>query len=170
MELWEKEGVKFFCLFVLSFSMQEDHQEEAPPKGYDGAIVPVGACRKQRRRKQKPQDRTTADKSWQGEVATGTKTETKYFEQRYNLFSLYDKGIQLDDESWYSVTPELVAHHQAARCSKVSSVIVDACCGVGGNTIAFSSYCHRVIAIDVDPLKVVFFLPLFLHWFFVLLV
>lgn len=29
----------------------------------------------------------------------------KYYFQRYRLFSKYDEGIELDDESWYSVTP-----------------------------------------------------------------
>jgi tRNA/tmRNA/rRNA uracil-C5-methylase (TrmA/RlmC/RlmD family) len=89
-----------------------------------------------------------------------TVTLTKYYEQRYSLFSRYDHGILLDDESWYSVTPEALAIHHARRCCRDNSayperVLVDACCGVGGNTIAFSSHCNRVIAIDIDPLKVI---------------
>jgi tRNA/tmRNA/rRNA uracil-C5-methylase (TrmA/RlmC/RlmD family) len=32
--------------------------------------------------------------------------------------------------------------------------MVDACCGVGGNSIAFASTCKLVIAIDIDPLKI----------------
>lgn len=76
----------------------------------------------------------------------------KYYEQRYSLFSLYDRGIQLDDESWYSVTPEQLAAHHAQRCH--GDVIIDGCCGVGGNTIAFAATCRLVVAIDVDPLKI----------------
>jgi hypothetical protein len=37
----------------------------------------------------------------------------KYWLQRYSLFSRYDEGIKLDEEGWYSVTPEVVARHQA---------------------------------------------------------
>jgi hypothetical protein len=37
----------------------------------------------------------------------------KYWLQRYSLFSEFDKGVILDDESWYSVTPEIIAWHQA---------------------------------------------------------
>ena len=40
----------------------------------------------------------------------------KYFLQRYMLFSKYDQGVRLDDEGWYSVTPEVLAAHMAERC------------------------------------------------------
>ncbi|KAJ3092964.1 Trimethylguanosine synthase [Quaeritorhiza haematococci] len=52
----------------------------------------------------------------------------KYWRQRYSLFSLFDKGIVMDEEGWYSVTPEKIAEHIAKRCS--GGVVVDACCGV----------------------------------------
>lgn len=32
----------------------------------------------------------------------------KYYRDRFQLFSLYDKGIRLDSQSWYSVTPEVI--------------------------------------------------------------
>lgn len=38
----------------------------------------------------------------------------KYWAQRYRLFSRFDEGIQLDRESWYSVTPEKIAEHIAS--------------------------------------------------------
>ena len=76
----------------------------------------------------------------------------KYWAQRFRLFSLYDRGIQLDTESWYSVTPERISQHIAERCR--CDVIVDAFCGTGGNVIQFAKTCHRVIAIDIDPLKI----------------
>jgi hypothetical protein len=53
----------------------------------------------------------------------------KYWAQRFKLFSKFDQGIQLDTESWYSVTPELIAQHIATRVS---------------NTF------HKSLAIDVD--------------------
>lgn len=78
----------------------------------------------------------------------------KYWCQRYNLFSRFDDGIQMDFESWYSVTPENIARHIAERVQNAPEnyVIVDAFCGVGGNLIQFAlqSPLVRVIGIDVN--------------------
>lgn len=76
----------------------------------------------------------------------------KYWYQRYRLFSQFDKGIKMDKEGWFSVTPERIAQHIAERCR--CDLIVDAFCGVGGNAIQFAFTCERVIAIDIDPVKI----------------
>ncbi|XP_021955395.1 trimethylguanosine synthase isoform X2 [Folsomia candida] len=80
----------------------------------------------------------------------------KYFDQRYQLFSKYDEGIKLDYESWFSVTPEMIASHIADRFSILgqSAVILDAFAGCGGNTIQFAKVFDKVIAIDIDPIKI----------------
>lgn len=39
----------------------------------------------------------------------------KFYKKRYYLFSKYDRGIKIDDEGWYSVTPENIAKHIANR-------------------------------------------------------
>ncbi|KIL54717.1 hypothetical protein M378DRAFT_92026 [Amanita muscaria Koide BX008] len=77
----------------------------------------------------------------------------KYFNQRTSYFSLYSTppGCLLDEEGWYSITPEVIASHIAERCR--CDTIVDAFCGVGGNTIAFAQTCQRVIAIDNNPTR-----------------
>ncbi|KAI7877715.1 S-adenosyl-L-methionine-dependent methyltransferase [Lichtheimia hyalospora FSU 10163] len=75
----------------------------------------------------------------------------KYYFQRYSLFSKFDEGIMMDEEGWFSVTPEKIACHIAKRCT--SNVIIDAFCGCGGNTIQFAFTCQQVIAIDIDPIK-----------------
>jgi hypothetical protein len=41
--------------------------------------------------------------------------ELKYWRQRYRLFSMFDRGIKLDNEGWFSVTPERIAQHIAER-------------------------------------------------------
>lgn len=85
----------------------------------------------------------------------------KYYHQRYDYFSLFDEGIQIDEEGWYSVTPEIIADHIAKEAHSIaltnktsetssSTVILDAFCGVGGNTIQFAKYFDRVIAVDLD--------------------
>ncbi|XP_046737633.1 trimethylguanosine synthase isoform X2 [Diprion similis] len=85
------------------------------------------------------------------EVA-GDRTLMKYWVKRYSLFSKFDQGIKLDSESWFSVTPEKIAQHIAERCR--CDTIIDAFCGAGGNAIQFALTCERVIAIDIDPVKI----------------
>ncbi|NWU69371.1 TGS1 synthase, partial [Pterocles burchelli] len=81
----------------------------------------------------------------------------KYWAQRYRLFSRFDEGVKLDREGWFSVTPEKIAEHIAIRVSQSFNcdIIVDAFCGVGGNAIQFALTSKRVIAIDIDPEKLV---------------
>ncbi|KDN39693.1 hypothetical protein K437DRAFT_9090 [Tilletiaria anomala UBC 951] len=105
----------------------------------------------------------------------------KYWHKRYDLFSAYDDGILLDEQSWWSVTPEAIAHRIAWRCHHTLSsaprwqtmqgkiiakskrsllrsketqlVALDAFCGAGGNTIQLAMLFDHVHAIDVDPVK-----------------
>ncbi|KAL8061022.1 hypothetical protein ABFX02_02G062000 [Erythranthe guttata] len=87
------------------------------------------------------------------EKANVTPLVTKYWLQRYDLFSKYDVGVKLDEEGWFSVTPEVIAACQAGRCAG-AGVVIDAFAGVGGNAIQFAKVCHRVIAVEIDPKKV----------------
>lgn len=63
------------------------------------------------------------------------------FYQRERLFSLYNQGCLLDEEGWYSVTPEAIADAIAEKCR--CDTVLDAFCGVGGNAIAFARTCER---------------------------
>ena len=64
------------------------------------------------------------------------------FAQRHLLFPLYDVlPILLDETGWYSVTPSVIAAHVAERCR--CDIVVDAFCGVGGNTIEFAKTCEK---------------------------
>lgn len=79
----------------------------------------------------------------------------RYWGRRYSLFSLFDLGVELDDESWYSVTPETLAMHHADRCAwREESILLDACSGVGGNSIQLARKCRRVISVEIDAAKV----------------
>jgi trimethylguanosine synthase len=81
----------------------------------------------------------------------------KYWFQRYHLFSRYDEGIRMDEEGWYSVTPEQIAIRHARRCVAAASnsnpLVIDCFAGVGGNAIQFARMCCSVVAIDIDPHK-----------------
>lgn len=63
---------------------------------------------------------------------------SKYWCQRYILFSRFDTGIKMDEEGWFSVTPEPIAKHHAVRCGH--GAIVDFFTGVGGNAIQFAQW------------------------------
>jgi len=63
----------------------------------------------------------------------------KYWCQRYLLFSQFDNGIKMDEEGWFSVTPESIARHHASRCG--GGIIIDCFTGVGGNAIQFAKKC-----------------------------
>ncbi|KAM4552063.1 trimethylguanosine synthase [Odontesthes bonariensis] len=80
----------------------------------------------------------------------------KYWAQRYRLFSRFDDGIRLDREGWFSVTPERIAEHIALRVESSfsdSQLVIDAFCGVGGNAIQFALTGKRVLAIDIDAVR-----------------
>jgi hypothetical protein len=68
-----------------------------------------------------------------------------------DLFSRWNQGIRLDEEGRYSLTPEEVAMQLAQTIEH--SVVWDAFCGCGGNTIAFARQKHikKVIAVDIHP-------------------
>jgi trimethylguanosine synthase len=62
----------------------------------------------------------------------------KYWKKRYFLFSKFDRGVKIDDESWYSVTPEPFAKHIAQRVVDTigkDANVLDAFSGIGGNAI-----------------------------------
>ncbi|WWC73757.1 uncharacterized protein I206_107729 [Kwoniella pini CBS 10737] len=76
----------------------------------------------------------------------------KYYAQRRLYFPLYDQlPLLLDHTGWFSITPQPIAKHIAQRCK--CDLIIDAFCGVGGNTIEFAKTCERVIAIDNDLIR-----------------
>lgn len=95
--------------------------------------------------------------------------QSKYWAQRQRFFSLWDHGVQMDHTAWYSVTPEALSRHHALRCTRAvpwestnpekrsTLTILDACCGVGGNTIQFAAKGFNVIAFDnrIDTLELV---------------
>ncbi|KAF3793902.1 Trimethylguanosine synthase [Nymphaea thermarum] len=76
----------------------------------------------------------------------------KYWHQRYSLFARFDEGIKLDEEGWFSVTPESLAKHHASRCR--GGIIIDCFTGVGGNAIQLARQNHHVVGIDIDPQKI----------------
>ncbi|CAH8441730.1 unnamed protein product [Schistosoma bovis] len=85
----------------------------------------------------------------------------KYWAQRFRLFSRFDSGIQVDCDSLFSATPEVIAAHQAKRIYRVftpstkgSYTVLDIFCGTGSNAIQFALRGFRVIAIESDPIRI----------------
>ncbi|POM72551.1 Trimethylguanosine synthase, partial [Phytophthora palmivora] len=69
------------------------------------------------------------------------KDVVKFYVQRHTLFERFEDGIQLDHESWYSVTPQVIAEHIAKRLS--CDVVVDPFAGCGGNVIQLAMTCKQ---------------------------
>lgn len=71
----------------------------------------------------------------------------KYWDQRYRLFHRFDRGVELDPESWYSITPEAIGVYLAKkvrnRMTRVVGqplrVIIDAFSGCGGCAIPLAT-------------------------------
>ncbi|MBI2346862.1 MAG: RsmD family RNA methyltransferase [Deltaproteobacteria bacterium] len=72
----------------------------------------------------------------------------KYWEKRYEYFSKFDEGIQIDAEGFYSVIPEQVGLHQAELIQ--GATVLDGFAGVGGSAIAFARAGKRVTAVDIN--------------------
>ncbi|NXX44635.1 TGS1 synthase, partial [Tricholaema leucomelas] len=142
--------------------LEEEALNAAVSGSDDGQVIELLLClpavdekvtikKKEKRRRRKKRNGLGAIPA---EIAADPEL-AKYWAQRYRLFSRFDEGIKLDREGWFSVTPEKIAEHIAARVSQSFScdVILDAFCGVGGNAIQFALTSKRVIAIDIDPEK-----------------
>jgi len=64
----------------------------------------------------------------------------KFTARKYYLFSKYDQGIKIDEEGWYSVTPETMAKYLSDRVKETYGQfqqinVLDCFVGVGGNLI-----------------------------------
>ncbi|GAX75555.1 hypothetical protein CEUSTIGMA_g2998.t1 [Chlamydomonas eustigma] len=76
----------------------------------------------------------------------------KYWLQRFSLFTKYEEGVQMDTEGWYSVTPEVLALHQAKMCKQYGNgyVVADAMAGCGGNVIQMANVFPEVMGIEIS--------------------
>ncbi|GMI96731.1 hypothetical protein HRI_003342400 [Hibiscus trionum] len=108
--------------------------------------------KKTRRRSLGKLSRDDEEIQFQGMSEVSSAIIGKYWCQRYLLFSRFDDGIKMDEEGWFSVTPERIARHHASRCG--SGIVVDSFTGVGGNAIQLAQRSAHVIAIDIDPKKI----------------
>lgn len=75
----------------------------------------------------------------------------KYWNQRYSIFSRFDEGVLLDEESWYSVTHECIAKAIAHKCQDYS--VMDGFAGAGGNVIQFA-HNRMTVALEIDQSRI----------------
>ncbi|KAI6014419.1 Tgs1 protein [Pisolithus microcarpus] len=143
-------GLSHFAKQAFSEGAGADHKKETSPKPESlvGAGIGTGGAVFDAQKQSLDAFALVPHYKSASEVPTHLQ---KYFSQRHRYFSLYDQGCLLDEEGWYSVTPERIASQIAERCR--CDVILDAFCGVGGNAIAFAKTCHRVIAMDNSPTR-----------------
>ncbi|XP_044074320.1 trimethylguanosine synthase [Siniperca chuatsi] len=140
----EQPGRQFRCLEIPDFLLSDAPEGNSELSMKDGKKPKKKKKSKRARKQQVP-----AEMAAEPELA-------KYWAQRYRLFSRFDEGIRLDREGWFSVTPERIAEHIALRVEHSfsdSQLVIDAFCGVGGNAIQFALTGKRVLAIDIDPVR-----------------
>lgn len=125
-------------------------KKESLANGCDSILSYVNIKQKNRPRQTKKQRKK---RKRMPEIVINNPSLTKYWHQRYSLFSLFDKGIRLDAESYYSVTPEAIAIHIAEKL-KPKGFVLDLFCGCGGNSIQFAKFASQVVAMDIDVVKV----------------
>ncbi|XP_073348246.1 trimethylguanosine synthase [Pagrus major] len=138
----EQPGRQLPCVEIPEFLLPDPPEGSREQRRKDGKKT-----KKKNKRGRKQQ--VPAEMAAEPELA-------KYWAQRYRLFSLFDEGIKLDREGWFSVTPERIAEHIALRVEHSfsdSQLVIDAFCGVGGNAIQFALTGKRVLAIDIDPVR-----------------
>lgn len=81
------------------------------------------------------------------------KTPSSYWHRRYSLFSKYDQGIRLNEQQWYSVTPESIARITSVQIKlrfPNCRTIFDPFGGAGGNTIQFALHFPKVYYNELD--------------------
>ncbi|CAH8454977.1 unnamed protein product [Dicrocoelium dendriticum] len=103
---------------------------------------------------------TAALGSLQWESIRSDPVMSKYWSQRFRLFSRLNQGIQMDRDSFFSATPEAIAVHHALRlrhalsldCDRLyHATVVDAFCGTGCSAIQFAVMGFHVVAVEIDP-------------------
>ncbi|KAL3320700.1 hypothetical protein Ciccas_000636 [Cichlidogyrus casuarinus] len=120
--------------------VDEQHLEQ------NDAIEELTTCEKRKEKKRRYKENRRKRLATNPELG-GDATMQKWWTRRYDLFWKFDEGIELDKESWFSVTPETIARRQAEVCS--CDVLLDAFCGVGGNSVHFPQTCAFVLCIDL---------------------
>ncbi|KAL7604389.1 hypothetical protein Lser_V15G18953 [Lactuca serriola] len=136
---------------LLSSKEDDGNMHLTPKKLYTEADDVVYKRKKKVKRTKAHKKSSVVNKEVEFEVSMDP-IISKYWCQRYLLFSKYDEGIKMDEEGWFSATPECIARHHAFRCR--NGIIVDCFTGVGGNAIRFASNSTHTIAIDIDPKKI----------------
>lgn len=59
----------------------------------------------------------------------------------------------MDEQSWFSVTPEAISEHVASKFQGCRGVL-DGFCGAGGDSIKLGMNCEKVYCNDIDPIKI----------------
>ncbi|KAK0575594.1 hypothetical protein LWI29_003384 [Acer saccharum] len=140
---------------TLTEAVSEGNDMHLGLKVPDAQLDSVPTKKKKKSRRQRAQKKLSDESEelqFQGMVEEFPANICKYWCQRYLLFSRFDDGIRMDEEGWFSVTPESLARHHAVKCG--DGIIVDCFTGVGGNAIQFAQRSKHVIAIDIDPKKI----------------
>ncbi|CDR40235.1 CYFA0S04e06590g1_1 [Cyberlindnera fabianii] len=84
------------------------------------------------------------------------KSISRYWAKRHLLFSRFDEGIYMNEELWYSVTPEAMAIFTAKfikACDPSIRSVLDVFCGGGGNLIQFARFFDRAFGVEYNEIN-----------------
>ena len=129
------------------------HEPPLPETKYSIEQGPTRTTRKKKKKKKKQRQRRL--QVGIGPAGSEYTPLKKYWLQRYSLFSLYDRGIILDEESWYSVTPEVIAWHHAMVC--VCAWMYGVCCVLCNVSFVPTYSMHYMVMRATVKLRCVFY-------------
>lgn len=80
-----------------------------------------------------------------------SKNVDKYWYQRYSLFSKFDEGVSINEQSWAVMIPEAVSEYIAGKIKY--EAVANLYAGVGGDAIKLANTCNKVIAWDESEIN-----------------
>ena len=105
--------------------------------------------KRQKKAKQNPNALTKRQKKIQNQVERFKRRRTSLF-SKWSMIE--NEGIEIDNEMFYSITPEEIAEKIAIYCrNKVDyTILIDGFCGVAGNLIQFAIQNQNAFIIGID--------------------
>jgi hypothetical protein len=85
--------------------------------GEDDSAAGQGSARRK-------QGRSRRDAAWVRWEEAPAGVSKKYWYQRYRLFSRFDEDVRMDEEGWYSATPEQLSMYQVTQHIQVADAVL----------------------------------------------
>ena len=149
------------CLNSGEFEKQlvemEDEIETMKKMGLPAALGPAKSKAKAKsKRKESQTEKTMKTPVKKQKTEVSAKSLQRFKQRKLLLFSKWsefdDHKILIDDQMYYSITPEEIAEKIAIHCKNKAdyTILLDGFCGVGGNLIQFAVQNENAFVIGID--------------------